>query len=94
MANPDALGPASMALGTTTTVFMSFLPKFTDVSKADPGDTGMTKDIRLGEIASVTVAMGTGLIFSHFTGSPAPVVVSAVMCTVLILLYENARKAA
>lgn len=93
MPNPEALGPASISIGTATSAFMGFLPKFSDVRRADPKDDGMAKDIRLGQIAACAVAMGTGIIISSLSGSPVPALVAALMCALLVWCYENARKA-
>lgn len=92
MPNPEAMGPASLSIGTATSAFMGFLPKFSDVRRADPNDEGMAKDIRLGEIAATAVAMGTGLIVSSITGSPLPTVVAALMCILLVWCYESAKR--
>lgn len=89
----DILGPASISLGTATSAFMGFLPRFSEVRRADPTDEGMNKDIRLGEIAAIAVAMGTGLIVSSLTQSSVPTVVSALMCAILVWCYHTARKA-
>lgn len=94
MANPDAVGPASISIGTATSAFMGFLPKFSDVRRADPGDEGMAKDLRLGQIAACSVAIGTGVIVSSLTGSPVAAVVSVLMSLILVWCYQNARKAA
>jgi hypothetical protein len=93
MANPDALGPASISIGTATSAFMGFLPKFSEVRRADPNDVGMAKDIRLGQIAACSVAMGTGVIVSSLTGSSVPAIVAGIMCLILVWCYANARKA-
>lgn len=93
MANPEALGPASISIGTATSAFMGFLPKFSDVRRADPNDEGIQKDIRLGQIAACSVALGTGVIVSSLSGSPAPAIVAVLMCVILVWCYSNARKA-
>jgi len=93
MANPDALGPASISLGTATSAFMGFCPSFSEVRRADPSDEGMTKDIRLGQVAASAVAIGTGIIVSYLSGSPVPAVVSFMMSALLVWCYQNARKA-
>lgn len=93
MPNPDSLGPASITIGTATSAFMGFLPKFSEVRRAEPDDEGMTKDIRLGQVAACSVAIGTGVIVSSITGSPVPAVVAIIMCALLIWCYQNARKA-
>lgn len=94
MANPEALGPSSIALGTATSAFMGFLPKFSEIRRADPNDEGMNKDILLGQIAAVAVSVGTGVIVSSLTGSPIPAFVAVLMCVILLGCYNAARKAA
>ena len=92
MANPEALGPASLAVGQSVTSFSIFLPKFTDVRQANPKDDTMIKDLRLGEIGAATVAIGVGLILSSISGQPAPAVVSVIMVVILVALYEKALR--
>lgn len=94
MPNPDALGPASISIGTATSAFMGFLPKFSDVRRAEPDDEGMTRDILFGQIAACSVAIGTGVIVSALSGSPIPAFVSVLMSAILVWCYQNARKAA
>lgn len=91
MAENSALGPASISLGSTTSAFIAFLPSFTEVRRAAPDDEGMTKDIHLGQIAAIAVSMGTAVIVSSLSGSPAPVVAAAIMSAVLVWCYRNAR---
>lgn len=88
----EMLGPANIALGSSTAAFLAFMPKFTDVRRADADDAGMRKDIHLAEIAAVAVSLGTGFVISNLTGSPIPVVVSALMCAVLIACYQSALR--
>jgi len=92
MPNPEALGPASVSIGTATSAFMGFLPSFSEVRRADPKDEGMEKDIRLGQIAACSVAIGTGIIVSYLSGSSVPAVVSLLMSALLVWCYQNARK--
>lgn len=93
MPNPEMVGPASLSIGTATSAFMGFLPKFSDVRRADPDDAGMAKDIRLGIFAAVAVSVGTGVIVSSLSGSPVPTVTAAIMCAILVWCYGSARKA-
>lgn len=93
MPSPEAFGPASLAVGTATTAFMGFLPSFSEVRRADPDDEGMSKDIKLGQIAACAVGMGTGLIASTIVGSYIPFLVASLMCALLVWCYYSARKA-
>lgn len=92
MPNPEALGPASLALGNTVNSFGVFLPKLTEVRRAGPADATMRKDVRLGQIGAIAVAMGFGAIMSNLSGSPVPVYVSFFMSAVIVGLYEQALR--
>lgn len=92
MANPEALGPASLALGNTVNSFGVFLPKLTEVRRAGPGDPTMERDVRLGQIGAVSVAMGFGIIMSSLSGNPIPVYVSFFMSAIIVGLYEKALR--
>lgn len=92
MPNPEALGPASLAVGQAVGSFSVFLPKFTDVRQSAPGNVTMQKDVRLGEFAAATMSIGIGVILSSLSGSPAPAVVSIIMAGVVIALYEQALR--
>lgn len=86
-------GPASLAVGQTVSAFSSFLPPLSQVRKATAENSEMIGDVRLGEIAAVTVSLGTGAIASSLTGSPVPILAGAVMALVLVCLYETALRA-
>lgn len=89
--NVDTVGPASLALSQTVMAFQSFLPSFADVRKADPiTNPDVVGDVRMGEIAAMSLAMGVGVIMSGLTQSPIPIVVTAVVAIVLLCLYETA----
>ena len=88
--NPDVFGPASLAVTQGVTAFSTFLPKFSDVRKNHPDDNpDFAGDVRMGEVAAVTVTMGIGLIASSLTASAAPTIVSAITCLILVVLYET-----
>lgn len=91
--NPELLGPASLAVGQSVTAFSILLPKFSDIRRADPTvDNAMVADVRMGEIAAVTVGVGVGVIISSLSGSPVPAFVSVVMVGILIGVYESALR--
>ncbi len=92
MPNPEALGSASLAVGQTVGSFSVFLPRFSEVRQASPGDEGTRKDVRLGQVAAFTVSVGIGLILSQISGQPEPAMVSLVMALVIVALYEKALR--
>jgi|tagenome__1003787_1003787.scaffolds.fasta_scaffold20984420_12 hypothetical protein len=92
--NPEMFGPATFAVGQSVASFTAFLPKFSEVRQRTPNDDpSFAADVRMGEIASVTVSMGVGLIASSLTGSPIPAVVTLLVCLILVTLYESALNA-
>ena len=87
----------SMALSAATqggTAFSNFLPSFSEIRKADPlTDPSVAGDVRMGEVAAITLTVGVGLIASSLTKSPIPAVTAFVMCLILVALYEYALTA-
>jgi len=94
MSPSDALGPATIAIGQSVGAFQFFLPRLSDVRKADVDtDPDMAGDVRLGEIAASALTLGIGIMVSSLSGSPYPAYVSVLMCLILICVYESALKA-
>jgi|SRR6187397_2901197 hypothetical protein len=90
--NPNVIGPATLSMTQSLSLFDSFLPSFRDISKADPGNEGIVRDVRMGELAAVLMTLGIGGMTSALTGSSVPAVVALVTCGGLVLLYETALR--
>lgn len=87
---PEMFGAASLSIAQGIGAFQAFLPKFSDVRRHDPqSNPDFAADVRMGEVAAVTVTLGIGAITSSLVGSPVPAVVSAAVCLVLVVLYES-----
>lgn len=83
-------------LGVTAGIntFANFLPKFSDIRKADPvNNPDIAADVRMGELAGVTLTMGIGVIASSLTRSSVPTFTALVMCVFLVGVYESALRA-
>lgn len=92
--DPSLLGPSTLAVSNGITAFNSFLPKLSEVRKADPqANPDIAADVRLGEVAAVAVTMGVSMIASSFTGSSAPVLTGAFVSLILVCVYESALRA-
>lgn len=92
--NPNVFGPATLAMSQGISAFMTFVPNISEIRKADPvNNPDIAADVRMGEIAAATLTMGVGLIASSLTGSPAPTVISLIVCVILIALFESVLKA-
>jgi hypothetical protein len=89
----DVLGPASLALSSSIGSFQFFLPRLSDVRKADMTvDADMVGDVRLGEIAAIAMCTAVGAIGSSLSGSIVPMVVSGLVAAVLVCVYESALR--
>lgn len=87
-------GPATLAITQSVGAFQFFLPKLSDVRRADPvHNPDMVGDVRMGEVAASTLCLGIGGMVSSLTGSPYPAIVSALMAGIIICLYETALRA-
>ena len=92
MLDPAIIGLTMQAVSQAASAFAQYVPKLTDVRKAEPDDLSMMGDVRIGEIAAVTLTVGVGVIASGLTGSPAPSIIAAIMCLVMLALYESALR--
>jgi hypothetical protein len=91
MADPQAVGMATLCMTQSLTLFQQFLPRFQEINTADPSkDIGMVRDVRMGELAAVITTLGIGGMTSALSGSSTPAVVAAITAGGLILLYEYA----
>ena len=87
------IGPTTLALTSAISSFTQFLPNMAEIRKNDPvHNPEFAADVRMGELAAVTITMGVGVIVSSLTGHPAPTYVALVSCLGLIMLYESALR--
>lgn len=84
----DVIGPSLLAVGQGVSSFNAFLPSFQDVRKASVNNREVAGDVRMGEVAAVTVTIGIGAIASSLTGSSAPAYTAVAMSLILVILYE------
>lgn len=84
------VGVAALALTQSYGQFQAYLPKLSDIRKADPKtDLEMVADVRIGELAAFVGSLGVGIIVSSLSGDPTPAYVSVVVSLILIALYES-----
>lgn len=89
----DVLGPASLALSSSIGSFQFFLPRLSDVRKADPTiDVDIVGDVRLGEVAAIAMCTAIGAIGSSLSGSVVPMVVASLVSIILVAVYESALR--
>lgn len=90
--DPAIIGITMQAVSQAASAFSLYVPKLTDIRKASPNDPSMAGDVRMGEVAAVTLTLGVGVIASGLTGSPVPTFIAGFMCLVMIVLYESALR--
>lgn len=89
----DVFGPAALAAGQTIAGFSTFLPRLSEVRKANAGaEPEIIGDVRLGEVAATAIALGVGAIASALSKSPVPMYAAAFIALVLIVVYETALR--
>lgn len=92
MASPNDYGPATLAITQSVGAFQFFLPRLSDVRKANPSDADMAGDVRMGEVAAGALCIGIGAMVSSLSGSPYPAMVAILMTAILICVYETALR--
>lgn len=88
------VGVAAIALTQSYAQFQAFMPKLSDIRKADyDNDSDMVGDVRIGEVAALIGSLGVGIIVSSLSGNPLPAYVSVAVSLLLIALYESVLRA-
>jgi len=90
MPRPEALGSSSLAISQSVIAFTAFLPNFVEVGKNNPED--IAGQVRLGETAAVVIALSIGALLSWLNGDKTPFFISAVMVSILVVMYETALR--
>lgn len=88
------LSVATLAVNQGVSAFTSFLPPISDIRRANPADNpDVAADIRMGEVAAITLTVGIGAVCSSLSGSNVPIVVAVTTSLILIALYESTLRA-
>ena len=94
MVDGSLIGPSTLAISQAVGSFNAFLPKLTDIRKANPNDDpSFAADVRTGEVAAVALTIGVGAIVSSLTQSSVPVTVGLITAVGLVILYESTLRA-
>lgn len=94
MADASAVGAASISLGQTVVAYQFFLPRLSEVRRADPSDPLLSGDVYLGQVAAGAVSVSVGVMLSALTGSRVPLYTSLFMALVIGGLYHYALRSA
>lgn len=89
----DMFGPAMLGVTAGIQAFQSMLPRLTDIRKETVHNESFAADVRLGEVAGITLTVGIGIIASSLTQSAVPVYTAIVMSIILVVIYESTLRA-
>jgi hypothetical protein len=81
-------GMAVVAMTQSFAQFTTYMPRLSEVRRADPSDPGIAGDVRVGALASLVGSLTVGIMVSTLSGSKLPVYISLVSSLVLITMYE------
>lgn len=90
--DPAVWGLATMSMSSAFTAATAFIPPLAEVRKRSAEDPVFAGDVRMGELATMLIAIGFGIIGSSISGSPVPAIVGMVVGAGLVGLYESALK--
>lgn len=90
MADPGAVGAASIAIGQSVTSYQFFLPRLAEVREADSGDQVMRSNVYTGQVAAAAVSISVGVMLSMLTDSKIPLFTSVFIALIIAGMYHYA----
>lgn len=87
-----ATGVSVTVAGMMMSGFSSLLPTLREVRQASPGDQTMVNDVRYGQCAAATLAIGIGALMTWLTKSPVPLYVAIAAALLYAGIYEMALR--
>lgn len=90
MADPGMVSISAIAIGQTVVAYQFFLPRISEVRRADPSDAAMQGDVVLGQIGAGAVSMAVAVVVAVLSGSAVPVWVALVVAAIIAGIYHYA----
>ena len=88
--DPALIGPTTLGITQAVGAMNSFLPPLSEVRKKTPENhPEFAADVRMGEVAVVTLTVGVGVIVSSLTGSSAPALIGLITALGIVVMYES-----
>lgn len=92
MSDINAVGVSSIAIGQTVVAYQFFLPRLSEVRRAEPSDPLMRGDVYLGQVAAGALSISVGGMLAYLTGSQVPLYTSIVIALVIAGTYHYAMR--
>lgn len=90
MVDPNGVTASTIAIGQTVFSYSYFLPRLSEVRRADVGDPMMRGDVMLGQLAAGAVSVTVGMLLTWMTGSSLPVVTTLAIAVIIAVIYQYA----
>jgi hypothetical protein len=90
MADSGAVAASTIAIGQTVTAYQFFLPRLSDVRRADSGEPEVRGDVVMGQLAAGALSIGVGAMISWLTGSAIPVMIALFTAGIIAAIYHYA----
>lgn len=90
MVDPNGVTASTIAIGQTVFSYSYFLPRLSEVRRADAGDPMMRGDVMLGQLAAGAVSVTVGMLLTWMTGSSLPVVTTLAIAVIIAVIYQYA----
>lgn len=94
MQNGEKMALTLLAVAETPQFFSGYLPSYFTIAtfSQKEGKEWTERNIRIGEVVSATLAIGTGVVIAFLIDDPAPIVGTVIMSALLIAVYEHALR--
>lgn len=82
------ISASAVAIGQTVFAYSYFLPRLSEVRRANDHDT--RGDVLLGQVAAGSVSVTVGALLSWMTGSSVPVLTTLLIAAIIAVIYQYA----
>lgn len=86
----SGIGAASLSIPLTITSYQFFLPRLSEVRRAEPDDKHMRGDVYLGQVAAGATSVSVGMMMTVLTGSKVPLWTSVFIALIIAAMYQYA----
>lgn len=90
MADASAVGAATISLGQVVSAYQFFLPKISEVRRANKDDPSMRADVAVGQFAAGAMTVAVGVLLSSMTGSKLPLWTALFIAAIIGGVYQYA----
>lgn len=87
--NSEVASTALLSITASVSIFNSLCPPLHEVRRATESNIAVTNDVRVAEIAAVSLTVAIGITGSSLTKSPIPAMLAVISAAGLVVMYES-----